>query len=98
MNNARMNNLNLEQMTTDQKLDWIIAALVSQDARITDLGMQMTGLENRLLDKIKSLYDLWDEHLERVGTLETRLNKMGNYRMRYEELNDRVAALETKAS
>jgi len=44
-------------MTTDQKLDWIIAALVSQDARITDLGMQMTGLENRLLHKIKSLYD-----------------------------------------
>ena len=98
MNNARMDKLNLEQMTTDQKLDWIIAALVSQDARITDLGMQMTGLENRLLDKIKSLYDLWDEHLEGVGTLETRLNKMRNYRMRYEELNDRVAALETKAS
>jgi hypothetical protein len=70
-----MDKLNLEQMTTDQKLDWIIAALVSRDARITDLGMQMTGLENRLLDKIKSLYDLWDEHLERVGTLETRLNQ-----------------------
>jgi hypothetical protein len=70
-----MDKLNLEQMTTDQKLDWIIAALVSQDARITDLGMQMTGLKNRLLDKIKSLYDLWDEHLERVGTLETRLNQ-----------------------
>jgi DNA repair ATPase RecN len=81
-------------------------------ARIDDLGAQMTAMEIKVLDKIGSLYDLNDRTEKRVmlveqrlGVIEarlsgfdSRLNNQANLEKKFNQLDDRLYALERKTA
>jgi len=108
-------------LNDSQKLDLILARLdkiesrieevrVKLNARIDNLGVQMTAMEIRLLDKISALYDLNDRTEKRVILVEQRLtviearlsgidermSNQANLEKKCNQLDDRLHALERK--
>ena len=78
--------------------------------RIDDLGAQMTAMEIKILDKIGSLYDLNDRTEKqvvlieqrlavveaRLSGLDGRLSNQANLEKKFNQLDDRLHALEKK--